>query len=223
MLRSMCSMFVVGALALVIAGCDKAKPDYDKCLAADTAGDTRGAWKACEAAIAADPDSAAGKDATKMLAEIRQRLAAKEQAEADAKAKAAAEAQAQSYAAAAPERQRLLSSTDAKDWRTLVSKYPESPEAKAVQPKLDDADLDALIEKVKCKHERFCKDSRCVSHPKASVAKTCEGSSSRNIEKIALARGCVHAYDASGGPPSYTGKDSLDAIAEFSCYCCPAE
>ena len=53
---------------VVVVGCaDKAKPDYDKCLAAESARDRSGAWKACSAAVGTDPESASGKEASKKL------------------------------------------------------------------------------------------------------------------------------------------------------------
>ncbi len=58
---------VVSTALALLAGCaDKAKPDFDKCVAADTAGDLAGAVTACTAAIKADPtNSTSAATATK--------------------------------------------------------------------------------------------------------------------------------------------------------------
>jgi hypothetical protein len=52
---------------LAIAGCaDKAQPDYDRCVTAERA-DVLAAAAACEAAVAADPNSPSGKEAASKL------------------------------------------------------------------------------------------------------------------------------------------------------------
>jgi len=57
-----------------LVGCaDKAKPDYDRCVQADAAGDLPGALVACAAAISADPKSESGKLAAAKVTEIEQR------------------------------------------------------------------------------------------------------------------------------------------------------
>ena len=63
------------ALALLLVGCrDKAQTAYDACLEAEKKNDDALAVKSCEAAIAADPTSTAGKAAAAKSAEIHRRL-----------------------------------------------------------------------------------------------------------------------------------------------------
>jgi hypothetical protein len=63
--------WLVVATFLLSACTDKAQPDYAKCVQADSAGDLQGAWSACNAAVAADPNSTSGKAAATKLAEMR--------------------------------------------------------------------------------------------------------------------------------------------------------
>jgi hypothetical protein len=53
--------FVATLVALVAYGCDKAKPDYAKCVQAEAANDFSSAWQACNAAVGSDPTSESGK------------------------------------------------------------------------------------------------------------------------------------------------------------------
>lgn len=62
---------VVLASALTVSCKDKAEPDYAKCVQADTAGEVQAAWTACNAAVAADPNSTSGKAAATKLAELK--------------------------------------------------------------------------------------------------------------------------------------------------------
>ena len=63
------------ALALLALGCnDKAQPAYDACLEAEKNSDYPLAVKSCEAAIAADPTSTAGKAAAEKATEIHRKL-----------------------------------------------------------------------------------------------------------------------------------------------------
>ena len=81
---------------LLAVGCaDKAKPDYDRCVAADERGDVLAAATACEAAVSADPTSTSGKEAASKLTGMKPYIA-KAKAEKDPKliAKAAEEAAA---------------------------------------------------------------------------------------------------------------------------------
>ena len=78
---------VIGALVLLSACTDHAKPDYDKCVLADTAGDVPGALVACANAIKIAPSSKLGKTAAAKIADIEQRKAAI--AAADERARAA--------------------------------------------------------------------------------------------------------------------------------------
>lgn len=67
-------LMVVVASVILAAGCtDKAKPNYEKCLAADKAGDLQSAWSACLAASFDDPNSSSGKAAGVKLEELRPR------------------------------------------------------------------------------------------------------------------------------------------------------
>ncbi len=80
---------VVCSLVAMVAGVgcatDKAKANYEKCLAADKAGDLEAAWKACLAASWDDPKSPSGKAAAAKLEEMRPR---RRQIEADQEAAA---------------------------------------------------------------------------------------------------------------------------------------
>lgn len=77
-------------LTTTVSGCaDKAQPKYDECVQLEGKGDLKGAAAACEAAVAASPDSKAGKAATDKLTTIK--AAIKKQADEEAaRAKAAA-------------------------------------------------------------------------------------------------------------------------------------
>jgi len=103
---------ILGAALLIMVGCeDKAQPDYAKCVQADTAADIEGAWTACNAAIADDPNSKSGKAAAAKLAEMKPKYDAWK-ADRDAKAAAAAAAQAKAdearrQAEAEADRQRV--------------------------------------------------------------------------------------------------------------------
>jgi hypothetical protein len=107
---------------------DKATPDYVRCGQLESSGDLPGALAACEAASKADPGSFSGKSATARLTSITLKLAAKTAADDKAAADAAA--------AGAAERSRLVSSASPDDWRTLISKYPGTPEAQSAETKL---------------------------------------------------------------------------------------
>lgn len=75
---------VVTVTSLVLSGCaDKAKPAFDLCVQADTAGNLAGAVTACTEAVGKDPKSASGKAAAERLATVTAKLA--EKAEGDAK------------------------------------------------------------------------------------------------------------------------------------------
>lgn len=76
----------------LLIGCkDKAKDPYAKCLQLDAASDIKGAWEACNAAVAADPTSTSGKAATAKLTELKPKYDAWKQAD---EAKQAKEAEA---------------------------------------------------------------------------------------------------------------------------------
>jgi TPR repeat protein len=74
--RSMMLGLVVG-LAVVVTGVlsctDKAKPAFDRCVQADTAGDLPAALAACADAVKADPNSGSGKLAAARAAVIEQK------------------------------------------------------------------------------------------------------------------------------------------------------
>lgn len=103
------------ALFVVLPGCeDRAQPEYAKCVAAEAKSDVLAAATACEAAVAADPNSTSGKAAASKLKEMQPAIA-KAKAEndaADAKAaaerKKADEAAAKSAVAAQAARMALL-------------------------------------------------------------------------------------------------------------------
>ncbi len=66
---------VSAAVGLLALGCrDKAQPAYDACLEAETKNDYPLAVKNCEAAIAADPTSTAGKAAAAKATEIHRKV-----------------------------------------------------------------------------------------------------------------------------------------------------
>jgi hypothetical protein len=75
--RTVSSLLIVASFFL--SACkDKAEPDYAKCVQADTAGDIDGAWTACNAAVAADPNSTSAKAAVAKLAELKPKYDARQ-------------------------------------------------------------------------------------------------------------------------------------------------
>jgi hypothetical protein len=115
-----------------VSGCvDKAIPEYMRCGQLESSGDLRGALAACAAASKADPGSFSGRSATERLPSIAVKLAAKTAAENVASSVAAAEG--------VSERIRLVSSTSPDDWRTLISKYPGTPEAQSAETRLEES------------------------------------------------------------------------------------
>lgn len=104
---------------LFCAAClDKAKPDWDRCVAREKSYDVAGAYSACAAATAADPNSPSGQAATRKLADLQAMLdkmkseqadkasrddaIAKEQAQASASTSAQPTASAATIVAASP-------------------------------------------------------------------------------------------------------------------------
>jgi hypothetical protein len=101
MMRSFSKVVAVLSLLMSLVACqDKAKPDYDKCVEAETSGDMVLARDSCTAAIAADPNSTSGKAAAVTLADINKKFAEYEAGKA-AKARAATPAAAEKAPTAA--------------------------------------------------------------------------------------------------------------------------
>lgn len=85
-----------------VAGCaDEAEPRYADCVKLDSSGNTVAAWKACEDAVKADPNSKLGRAADEKLKSMKpkyeafqkeeaERRAAKERAEAEERLRNAA-------------------------------------------------------------------------------------------------------------------------------------
>ena len=132
MMRMIGVVFVIAAVVALVGCEDKAKPDYVKCVQADTAGDAVAAWTACNAAVAADPNSTSGKEAAKRLDEkILDELKPKYdawKADQDAKAAAAAQAAAQARADAIASARRKITLSywghDPDDQCTALGKPP---------------------------------------------------------------------------------------------------
>jgi hypothetical protein len=100
--RFACWLSAFGMLVLLAACEDKAQPDYDRCVqmarpctckpddplcSCPPGEDLKAAWDACNAAVAADPNSKSGKLAAAKLGEVKVALD-KERSAAEAKAKA---------------------------------------------------------------------------------------------------------------------------------------
>jgi hypothetical protein len=80
-------------IVLMISGCaDKAQPKYDECLKLAAANDLKGAKVACEAAVAADPESKAGKAAQEKVKALASDIKRGEEAAAKAAEQVRAEA-----------------------------------------------------------------------------------------------------------------------------------
>jgi len=94
MMRSFSKGWVGLSFVLLVSCSDKAKPDFDKCVEADTAGALQPASDACTAAVSADPTSVSGKAAAEKLVTLKVKLAEKAKADEEARAKAQAEAAA---------------------------------------------------------------------------------------------------------------------------------
>jgi hypothetical protein len=59
-------------LVVALGACvDKAKPDWDRCMERDQNYDVPGAYSACQAAVAADPNGASGQAAAKKLDQLK--------------------------------------------------------------------------------------------------------------------------------------------------------
>jgi len=87
------TLLVLGVLAAI--GCDKAKTDYDRCLAETERGNISGAQAACSAAVKKDPESPSGENARIQLDRLAEKeAAAKKKAEEEAAAKKKAEEEA---------------------------------------------------------------------------------------------------------------------------------
>lgn len=113
------SVLVVGSLSFM--GCaDKAQPKYDECVALEGKADLKGAVAACEAAVAASPESKAGKAAADKLTTLKAAIK-KQEDEAAAKAKAAAPPPAPPPAAA-PAKPMTGFCAELDKW-SLASKY----------------------------------------------------------------------------------------------------
>ena len=206
-MKALLALLFVLTTTLVVTGCaDKAQPKYDECVKLESSGDLKGAVAACEAAVAASPESKSGKAASDKVTTLKAAIKKQEDA-----------ARAEAEKVAAAERQRLSSSTNLSDWKILVTKYPTSQEARSVQPKIEAAELEELRSKVSCEPQRFgaCKPVQCAMQTKNKTARFCKGSSSKSNEKIALSKGCVHAYETHGSEPS------IAETYNFNCYCCP--
>lgn len=62
----------VFVLVIALAAClDKAKPDWDRCMERDQNYDVAGAYSACQAAVAADPNGASGQAAAEKLDQLK--------------------------------------------------------------------------------------------------------------------------------------------------------
>lgn len=120
----------IGLLSTLLIGCkDKAKEPYAKCLQLDAASDVRGAWEACNAAVAADPTSTSGKAATAKLAEMKPKYDAWKQADDEKQAKAAEEkrkADEESAKAAREAEARRIASLKQKVTKKYYDKDPDS-------------------------------------------------------------------------------------------------
>jgi TPR repeat protein len=83
------TIFLLIVLGLLI-GCDKAKPEYAKCIQAEAANDIAAAWTTCNSAIGLDPTSESGKAAATRLTALKPRY---EQWQKERAAKAARDAE----------------------------------------------------------------------------------------------------------------------------------
>ena len=117
-------VLVIGVVAFGLPGCkDKAKEPYAKCVQLDVAGDVKGAWDACNAAVAADPNSTSGKAATAKLAGMKAKYQAWKKADDEKQARAAEQrrkadeaAQQAAQAAAAQRMAQLKQKVSKKYW-----------------------------------------------------------------------------------------------------------
>ncbi len=123
---------------LVVAGCgDKAEADFAHCVAADAKADFSTAAKACEAAIAADPNSTSGKAAAAKLKDIQVSV---DKANKKATAQAAAEADARKlHDEAAAARAKLADyEQQRKDLEAQLANASSTADRRALQAKLLD-------------------------------------------------------------------------------------
>ena len=157
---------VVIASAAFFLAPDKARPNYDKCVQADTAGDIEGAWTTCYDAVGADPNSTSGKEAATMLGEMKPKYDAWKK---DQEAKAAAAAGTQRKADEARRQAEAEARADA---------------------------IRALRRRVSAKYWGFDPDGNCQAEGKPPFRKDYEGGTYDENETVALGDGCVHLFQA---------------------------
>lgn len=148
-----------------VAGCaDAAQPKYGECVTAEAQGDVVTAAKACEGAVAVDPNSTSGKAAAEKLAAMQPALTKAKAEKAERDAKAAAEKAKQDEA----DRQARAEATAA---RTA-----------------------SLRQRVKRKYDAPEPDSLCTGKGLPPYRWYYEGGSFDEDAEVASSDGCVAAF-----------------------------
>jgi hypothetical protein len=154
-------------VAAIVAVPDKAQPAYSQCQVADSMGQVAAAVHACQAAIAADPNSTSGKAAAQKLADMKPKYDAWRR---DKEAKAAA----------ADEEQR----------RANVERTTAAAEARKQAAA-------AARSKVEKRYDGTDRDGECIDKGLPAYRWHYEGGSRDEIDLVASDDGCRHLIPGS--------------------------